>query len=73
MNSAVLAEDENRKIILVNQMFCDLFQVPLTTEQMAGADCSGAAEQSKYLFKQSILSRNFYNDRLYKYKIILAG
>lgn len=51
MNSAVLAEDENRKIILVNQMFCDLFQVPLTTEQMAGADCSGAAEQSKYLFK----------------------
>ena len=51
MNAAVLAEDENRKIILVNQMFCDLFQVPLTAEQMTGEDCSGAAEQSKHFFK----------------------
>lgn len=51
MNSAVLAEDENRKIILVNQMFCDLFQIPATPNLMTGVDCSGAAEQSKHLFK----------------------
>lgn len=50
MNSAVLAEDENRKIILVNQMFCDLFGIPALPEQMTGVDCSGAAEQSKHLF-----------------------
>ena len=51
MNSAVLAEDEHRKIILVNQMFCDLFEIPALPEQMKGVDCSGAAEQSKHLFK----------------------
>lgn len=50
MNSAVLAEDENRKIILVNQMFCDLFGIPALPEQMTGVDCSDAAEQSKHLF-----------------------
>jgi PAS domain-containing protein len=53
MNSAVLAEDENRKIILVNQMFCDLFQIPASPNQMTGTDCSGAAEQSKHLFSDA--------------------
>lgn len=50
MNAAVLAEDENRKIILVNQMFCDLFGLANEPETMTGEDCSNAAEVTKHLF-----------------------
>jgi PAS domain S-box-containing protein len=51
MHSAVLAESDDRKIILVNQIFCDLFEIPVEAEQMKGVDCSQAAEQSKHLFE----------------------
>lgn len=48
---ALLMEDEHRKILFVNQKFCDLFSIPATPEQMIGADCSESAEQSKGFFK----------------------
>lgn len=52
MQSAVLLEDENRTINLTNQRFCDLFEIPAPPEALKGADCSGAAEQSKELFAE---------------------
>ena len=48
--SAILLEDENRKIVFTNQLFCDLFQIPVSPEALQGADCSDSAEQSKHLF-----------------------
>lgn len=51
LNDAVLVEDENRKIIVTNQAFCDLFNVPAPPEALLGSDCSNSAEQSKHLFK----------------------
>ncbi len=51
--SGVLVEDEQRKISLVNQQFCDLFQLPMTPEEMVGIDCAAAAEQSAALFRNS--------------------
>lgn len=51
MHSAVLAENKNREIILVNQMFCDLFEIPMEPDLMKGMDCSQAAENSKHLFE----------------------
>lgn len=44
-------EDENRKIVLANQLFCDMFAIPVPPDQLTGMDCSGSAEQSKILFK----------------------
>jgi PAS domain S-box-containing protein len=51
MHSAVLAEDMNRKIILVNQTFCHLFAIPNKAHLMKGQDCAMALEQAKVLFK----------------------
>lgn len=51
LQTGVLLEDENRRIALCNKMFCDLFQIPVLPESMIGLDCSNAAEQSKFLFK----------------------
>ena len=50
LQRAVLVEDEQRRLILVNQQFCDMFSFSLTPEQLVGFDCTQAAEQSKHLF-----------------------
>lgn len=52
LQNGILLEDENRKIGLTNQRFCDLFGIPLTPEDMLGQDCSHTAENTKHLFKQ---------------------
>lgn len=51
LQSAVLLENENRTIALVNQKFCDIFSIPAPPEALIGSDCSQAAEQTKHLFK----------------------
>ncbi|WP_298766402.1 PAS domain S-box protein [uncultured Polaribacter sp.] len=51
LKSAVLLEDENRKIVLTNNKFCELFKIPVAPDLLKGEDCTNAAEQSKSLFK----------------------
>lgn len=48
--SAVLVEDENRRVVLTNASFCELFGVPVDPLELVGADCSQAAQTSKHLF-----------------------
>jgi two-component system, sensor histidine kinase len=50
MQSALVAEDSERKIILVNQKFCDLFEIPVQPNLLKGLDCTDAAESAKHLF-----------------------
>jgi PAS domain S-box-containing protein len=51
LQSGVLVEDENRKILFTNQLFCDIFSIPVNPETMIGIDCTNSAEQAKQLFK----------------------
>jgi len=51
MQASVLVEDEDRKVVLVNQYFCDLFSIPATPEQLIGSDCGESAEAVKGFFK----------------------
>ena len=51
MHSGILAENTNRQIILTNQIFCDIFKIPLDPDSMKGMDCSDAAQNSKHLFE----------------------
>ena len=48
--SSVLVETEERKILFTNESFCELFEIPLSPDQMIGIDCSESAEMSKHLF-----------------------
>jgi PAS domain S-box-containing protein len=50
LQAGILVEDENRKIVLTNRNFCDLFNIAAPPEVLGGVDCSDAAEQSKALF-----------------------
>ena len=51
LQTGVLLENEHRKIALTNQLFCDLFQISASPEELIGADCAISAEQSKEYFK----------------------
>lgn len=50
LDSGVLLEDENRKIVLTNNKFCELFDISVEPSFLVGLDCSNAAEQNKVLF-----------------------
>jgi signal transduction histidine kinase len=51
LEGAVLVEDSERRILHVNQVFCNAFKLPYKPAEMIGWDCSQSAEQSKLLFK----------------------
>lgn len=72
LESGVLLEDENRKIVLTNEKFCDLFKIPLQPEQLTGSDCSNSAEQSKELFDQPEAFVNRINEIVEKKELVLA-
>ncbi len=52
LNSGILMEDENRRIVYINKMFCDMFSIVAPPESLIGIDCSNAANESKVLFQQ---------------------
>jgi signal transduction histidine kinase/CheY-like chemotaxis protein/PAS domain-containing protein len=52
LQEAILVEDEHRNLILTNQAFCDLFEIPVSPSELVGADCAEAAEAAKDLFAE---------------------
>ena len=58
LQSGILLEDEDRKILLLNKKFCSMFNIDLDPEVMIGFDCTNSAEQAKELFKNQ---ENFVN------------
>lgn len=50
LKSAILVEDEARRIVLVNQEFCEMFGVDADPDSLVGTECADAAEQSKPMF-----------------------
>ena len=52
LQSGILVEDENRKILFTNQLFCNMFAIPVPPATMIGVDCTNSADQSKGLFKK---------------------
>ncbi len=51
LGKGILVEDENHLVVLVNQQFCDLFQIPVSPEQMVGVNCLEALDDARFLFK----------------------
>lgn len=51
LDSGILLEDENRKIILTNTKFCELFNISDSPDLVIGKDCTIAINESVKLFK----------------------
>ena len=51
LQKGVLVKDENRKIVLTNQLFCDIFKISIPPDAMIGMDYSNFSEQYMHLFQ----------------------
>ncbi len=51
LQSGILLEDDDRKIVLVNKKFCELFGINVEPEVMKGFDCNMMAKGTKDYFK----------------------
>lgn len=51
ISHAVLFETLDNRILFVNQQFCELFQIPVSPDELIGADCSKSAESSAVFFR----------------------
>jgi len=49
-SNGLLLEDDNRRLILVNQAFCDLFGIKASPDTLIGTDCTDTAKQAKSKF-----------------------
>jgi len=54
LHDGILVEDENSKIVLVNNEFCHLFNVPLDPERLVGLDYSVAHEMITDFVKEPL-------------------
>lgn len=50
LDTGILLEDENRKIVLTNKKMCNLFSILISPDDLIGSDCVSAMEESKVLF-----------------------
>ena len=62
LQSGILLESENRKLVFSNQLFWDFFNVNTTPLEMAGMNCDESIEKNKLHFKYP----KDYIDRYYK-------
>ena len=53
LQTALLVEDEQRKILLANQQFCDMFRLPFPPETLIGMDCGELAKDAKEAFVEA--------------------
>ena len=51
LHSGILLENENREIVLTNEIFIEMFGIPARPSELVGLDCSKMAEQTKPMFK----------------------
>ncbi|WP_010518636.1 PAS domain S-box protein [Croceivirga radicis] len=51
LQTGILLEDANRKMVLTNKKFCELFHIPIAPESLVGVDCKAYLEKSKEVFK----------------------
>ncbi|MGO4921267.1 PAS domain-containing sensor histidine kinase [Maribacter spongiicola] len=52
LQTGVLLEDEDGKIALTNQMFCNIFGIKDSPENLIGLDCAESEEENKKFFKK---------------------
>lgn len=70
LQSGILMEDENRQIIFTNDLFCKMFNIPISVDDMIGVDCTNSAEESKALFKNEDYFVHRINQILKEKKIV---
>lgn len=53
LHSGILVEDELRRVVLTNQMFCGIFNLEMRPNELIGTDYYDLADDFKHLFEHS--------------------
>ncbi|MDT0620909.1 PAS domain-containing sensor histidine kinase [Croceitalea vernalis] len=72
LQTGILLEDENRKMVLTNQMFCNLFKIPLAPEKLKGINCEKSLQKYKHLFVDPEHTVKRINHVLEKKELVLS-
>jgi PAS domain S-box-containing protein len=51
LQNGILVEDENRRVVLTNEMYCDMFGINASPENLKGEDSADYVDKTKELFK----------------------
>lgn len=71
LNKGILVEDENQKIVIVNQHFCTIFDIQTLPEVLIGTKFSDSAKNAKHLFKNPNIFISKINKILDKKRLIV--
>jgi PAS domain S-box-containing protein len=72
LQSGILLEDDERKIVLVNKKFCELFGINVEPEVMKGFDCNMMAKGTKDYFKDPETFLNRIDEILLKKEMVIT-
>ncbi|TKD66557.1 PAS domain-containing sensor histidine kinase [Flavobacterium sp. ASW18X] len=72
LQTGVLLEDVDRKVVLTNKKFCDLFHVTVNPEVLVGVDCKAYLERSKTIFQSPEEEINRINAILEKKELVVS-
>ncbi|MBD2497781.1 response regulator [Nostoc sp. FACHB-280] len=67
----ILLEDEKRHVVLANQEFCNLFNIPIPPAALQGMDCRQASEVSKQMFVEPDEFIQRLDEILYQGEIVI--
>ncbi len=71
LQNGILVTDENRTIIFANQMFCDMYNISGSPEQLVGRDVSKSLGINKYFYKDADRFPKRTDEILEKNEIVL--
>ena len=72
LQNGILLEDEDRRILLVNKEFCNMFGLNINPDVMIGMDCTNSAEESKAFFSNSNHFVERINEILFHKEIVIG-
>ncbi|UII77111.1 PAS domain S-box protein [Flagellimonas sp. HMM57] len=72
LQTGVLLEDQNRKIVLANQKFCDLFDIPVPPHVLKGLNAEKAIHKYKKLFLEPDTAIRRINHVVDKKEVVTA-
>jgi len=60
LQNGILVEDEHRRVVLTNEMYCDMFGINASPENLKGEDCADYVDKTKSLFNDS----DFFEEKI---------
>jgi PAS domain S-box-containing protein len=72
LHAGVLLENEDHTIVLVNNQFCDMFEIAVEPASLTGANCADLAQQTKSFFKDQMSFLLRVEEVLTERKLVLA-